>query len=206
MQSLVESLATHGYIKSESVKRAFVRVDRKIFVPISSQKTAYVDRPLSIGHGQTISAPSMIAIMLETLSLKKGDRVLEIGAGSGYNAALISEIVGKNVISIERIPELAILARKNLKKAGSDIKVIVGDGTLGYAEESPYDKIIVTAAAPKIPKRLIEQLKIGGKLCIPVGKQYFCTLTVVKKTDEGKIEKKKYGGCTFVPLIGEEGW
>lgn len=206
MRNLIDHLIGYKYIKFESVKKAFENVDRKLFVPESLQDGAYSDHPLPIGFGQTISAPSMIAIMLEALDLKKGDKVLEIGTGSGYNAALISEIVGENVFSIERIPELAEFAKNNLKKAGYKVKVFIGDGTLGYEGEAPYDKIIVTAAAPKIPEPLIKQLKIGGKLCIPVGERFFCDLIVAEKASAEKIRKKNYGGCAFVPLIGKEGW
>lgn len=206
MRNLIEYLTRYRYIKSESVKRAFEKVDRKLFVPESLKNGAYSDHPLPIGFSQTISAPSMIAIMLEALDLKRGDKVLEIGTGSGYNAALISEIVGENVFSIERIPELAEFAKNNLKKSGHKVEVFIGDGTLGYEGESPYDKIIVTAAAPKIPGPLIKQLKIGGKLCIPVGERFFCDLIVAEKISDEKIKKKNYGGCAFVPLIGEEGW
>ncbi len=206
MENLIRSLVKHGYIKSEPVRRAFEKVDRKVFVPKGARGSAYHDRPLSIGHGQTISAPSMIAIMLEASDLKEGQKVLEIGTGSGYNAALIAEIVGDNVISIERIPELAYSARENLKKTDYDVKIVIGDGSLGYKEEAPYDRIIVTAASPKIPQPLKDQLKIGGKICIPVGERYYCTLIVAEKTLKERVEEKKYGGCAFVPLIGEEGW
>jgi len=206
MRNLIDHLMKYRYIKSESVKRAFEKVDRKLFVPEYLEDRAYSDHPLPIGFNQTISAPSMIAIMLEALDLKRGDKVLEIGTGSGYNAALISEIVGENVFSIERIPELAEFAKNNLKKSGYKVKILIGDGTLGYEGESPYDKIIVTAAAPKIPETLIKQLKIGGKLCIPVGERYFCDLIVAEKISDKKIKKKNYGGCAFVPLIGKEGW
>jgi len=206
MRNLIEYMTRYRYIKSESVKRAFEKVDRKLFVPESLKNGAYSDHPLPIGFSQTISAPSMIAIMLEALDLKRGDKVLEIGTGSGYNAALISEIVGENVFSIERIPELAEFAKNNLKKSGHKVKVFIGDGTLGHEGEAPYDKIIVTAAAPKIPETLIKQLKIGGKLCIPVGERFFCDLIVAEKISDEKIKKKNYGGCAFVPLIGKEGW
>ncbi|MCD6127185.1 protein-L-isoaspartate(D-aspartate) O-methyltransferase [bacterium] len=206
MKNLIDYLVKYRYIKSESVKRAFEKVDRRLFVPESFKGRAYSDHPLPIGFNQTISAPSMIAIMLEALDLKRGDKVLEIGTGSGYNAALISEIVGDNVFSIERIPELAEFARDNLRKAGYKVKVLIGDGTLGYEAEAPYDKIIVTAAAPKIPDPLIKQLKIGGKICIPVGERFFCDLILGEKLSDGKLRKKNYGGCAFVPLIGKEGW
>jgi protein-L-isoaspartate(D-aspartate) O-methyltransferase len=207
MRNLITSLERYGYIRSEHVKKAFEKVDRKLFVPYSAERAAYTDRPLSIGYGQTISAPSMIAIMLEALEFSGNEKVLEIGTGSGYNAALIAEIVGEErVFSIERIPELAQKAQENLKKAGYRVHVLIGDGTLGYEGEAPYDTIIVTAAAPRIPPSLKEQLKIGGKICIPVGERYFCTLIVGEKNEDGTIKEKKYGGCAFVPLVGKEGW
>ena len=204
---LIDTLVRYGYIYSAPVRRAFEKVDRKAFVPENSWRAAYSDRPLSIGYGQTISAPSMVAIMLEALDLKEGQKVLEIGTGSGYNAALIAEIVGdENLISIERIPEIAQMGKDNLKKAGYSVKVFTGDGTMGYEAEAPYDRIIVTAASPRIPPPLVEQLKVEGKICIPVGKRYFCDLIVGEKKKDGTIEKKNHGSCAFVPLIGKEGW
>lgn len=208
-EELLKELIESGYLRSPEIIRAFQVVPREKFVLPRYLSHAYEDIPLPIGYGQTISAPSMIAIMLETLDLKKGQNVLEIGAGSGYNAALLAEIVGEKgrVVTIERIPELAAFGRKNLMDAGyARVKVIVGDGTLGYDTGAPWDRILVTACSPAIPPPLVEQLKVGGKLGLPVG-QYslYQTWTVAEKT-ENEIKRVEYGGCSFVPLVGAHGW
>lgn len=208
-QRLVEVLTSSGYIRSASVKRAFLKVSRESFVPSYLKSSVYVDTPLPIGHGQTISAPSMIAIMLEEMDFKGGQKVLEIGAGSGYNAALLYEMVGCNVYSIERVPELVEKARENLKASGysGKVEVVQGDGTKGYEAESPYDRIMVTAGAPRIPRALIEQLMIGGMVGIPVGgHQSFQEFVTGVKRADGELDTKSHGGCAFVPLIGEDGW
>lgn len=201
-------LRKYGYITSPGVKSAFLKVDREKFVPPAYRTRAYSDTPLPILCGQTISAPSMVAIMLEVAHLKKGSSVLEIGCGSGYNAALIAEIVGEDhVITIERVPELAEWGRKNLKSAGYHLTVVIGDGTLGYPERAPYDRIIVTAAAPRIPQPWIDQLTVNGLIICPVGSRYwYQELEVVRKDEEGKLHTTHHGGCAFVPLIGEEGF
>ncbi|MCC7573429.1 MAG: protein-L-isoaspartate(D-aspartate) O-methyltransferase [Candidatus Methanofastidiosum sp.] len=205
---MVSYLEKINYVKSESVKNAFLKVDRKNFVLEHLKDEAYKDTPLSINWGQTISAPSMIALMLEVSDLKPGIKTLEIGAGSGYNAALIAEICGEeNVITIERIPEVFVFGLENLKRACYKVRVILGDGTKGYEEEAPYDRIIATAAAPEIPKSWKDQLKEGGMIIAPVGKErYYQELLVLKKNSDGSFDTKKYGGCIFVPLVGEEGW
>ena len=193
---------------SDKVVEAMKKVPRHLFVPPAYRSEAHVDAPLPIGKGQTISAPHMVAIMCELLDLKKGDKVLEVGAGCGYHAAVVAEIVGKDgkVIAIERIPELAEMAKRNLETLGYDnVLVVVGDGSKGYEKEAPYDKIYVTASAPKIPEPLIEQLKPGGKLVIPVG-NFTQHLYVVEKDENGNIKKKNWGAVRFVPLIGEYGF
>lgn len=205
---LIRWMKEYNYIRTLAVEKAFQKVPRENFVLEGYEGGAYADTPLPILANQTISAPSMIAIMLEVADLKKGQKVLEIGAGSGYNAALISEIVGQeNIVAIERIPELVGWASKNLKKSGYDVKVVQGDGTMGYEKDAPYDRIIVTAAAPKISKYWIEQLKPGGKIIAPVGSKHFHQeLVVVTKDNDGKTKTENRGGCVFVPLIGAEGW
>ena len=212
---LVEMLVLEGVIRSERVKRAMLRVPRELFVPEPYRRYAYVDTPLPIGRGQTISAPHMVALMCELLDLDEGMNVLEIGTGSGYHAAVIAEIIAPKgsgnpgkVYSIERIPELAEFARRNLEKAGyaDRVVVIVGDGTLGYPEEAPYDRILVTAAAPDVPEPLLQQLKIGGKLVIPIGSKYMQYLYVIEKTGEKEIKATKTTPCMFVPLVGKYGW
>jgi len=196
------------------VERAFMKVPREEFVPPELRKRAYLDTPLPIGHGQTISAPHMVAIMTELLEPRYGDKVLEVGTGSGYQAAILAEIVNPDkkskgiVYTIERIPQLAEFARRNLEKTGyiDRVVIIVGDGSKGYSKEAPYDKIIVTAAAPKVPRSLMEQLASPGKMVIPVGTRYEQTLLVIEKDVDGKTRIIESIPCVFVPLIGEEGW
>lgn len=207
---LVDRLVRWGYLKKQDIIDAFKKVPRHEFIPENIQDHSYADQPLSIGHGQTISAPSMIAIMLESLDLKTGQKVLEVGTGSGYNAALIAEVVGQKggVFSIERIDELAEFGRANLKQTGYGwVQVVVGDGTCGYEKKAPWDRILVTACAPELPKPLVEQMKIGGKLGAPVGQHYmFQTWVVAEKRDKGELKFEERGGCSFVPLVGKYGW
>ncbi|MBO8179201.1 MAG: protein-L-isoaspartate O-methyltransferase [Archaeoglobus sp.] len=193
---------------SKKVYEAIKKVPRHLFVPERYKEEAYVDTPLPIGYGQTISAPHMVAIMCELLDLKEGDKVLEVGTGCGYHAAVVAEIVGKKrkVISIEYIPELAERARTILKALGyENVEVIVGDGSKGYEKEAPYDKIYVTAAAPDIPKPLVDQLKPGGKMVIPIGNSVQW-LVIVEKDEEGNVKKRNWGSVRFVPLRGEYGF
>ncbi len=193
---------------SDKVYKAMLKVPRHLFVPEKYKIEAYVDTPLPIGFGQTISAPHMVAIMCELLDLKEGDKVLEVGTGCGYHAAVVAELVGKKgkVITIEVIPELAEMARANLKALGYDnVKVIVGDGSKGYEPEAPYDKIYVTAAAPEIPEPLIKQLKPGGRMVIPVG-DTVQWLYVVEKDKDGNVKKWNWGSVRFVPLKGDYGF
>ncbi len=200
-----EQLIRRG-IKDRRVIEAFLKVPRHLFVDRAYLDEAYNDYPLPIGYGQTISQPYMVAIMLERAELEPHHRVLEIGTGSGYQTALLAEIV-KEVYSVERIPQLAERAREVLESLGDEnVKIKTGDGTLGWEEFAPYDRIIVTAGAPKIPEPLKEQLSPeGGKLLIPVGPRYSQVLYIVtRRGDEYEIEKDS--PCVFVPLIGEEGW
>ena len=204
---LIERLKRYGYIRSKEVENAMLSIRREDFVPPSVRRYAYDDTPLEIGFGQTISAPHMVAMMCEELELKKGLKILEIGAGSGYHAAVISKIIGEEgkIYSIERIVELAEFARKNLEKAGiKNVEVIEGDGSLGLPEHAPYDRILVTCSAPDIPEPLIEQLKEGGIILIPVGRTFSVLIKGVKRR-EG-LEKKEICECAFVPLIGKYGF
>ena len=204
----VENLVREGIIRSEAVRRAFLKFPRYLFVEERYRKYAHLDEPLPIPAGQTISAPHMVAIMLELAELKPGMNVLEIGTGSGWNAALMAELVKRDVYTIERIPELVEFAKRNLERAGvENVHVILGDGSKGFPPKAPYDRIIVTAGAPDIPKPLVEQLKPGGKLIIPVGSYHLWqNLLEVIKREDGSIEVKNHGGVAFVPLIGEYGW
>ncbi|NOQ29097.1 MAG: protein-L-isoaspartate(D-aspartate) O-methyltransferase [Methanosarcinales archaeon] len=194
-----------GYI-SEQVLAAMGNVPRHLFVRESDRANAYEDYPLSIGHGQTISAPHMVGIMCSLLEIEKGMEILEIGGGSGYHAAVLAELTGLGgvVYSIERVTELAEFARQNLTDAGyKNVIVTTGDGTLGLSEHAPYDCITVACAAPAVPQPLVDQLKRGGRMTIPIGR-YTQELYLVHKNDV--ISKEKSGGVVFVPLIGEYGF
>ena len=200
---LIEELRQHGI--RERVLAAMKSVPRHLFVPEREQENAYGDYPLMIGFNQTISAPHMVAIMCDLLDIRDGMKILEIGAGSGYHAAVMAVLAGSgHVYTVERIESLALLARQNLKKARvENVTVIVGDGSLGLPGFAPYDRISVAAASPEILDTLTDQLKIGGKLIIPVGKNYQ-ELYLVTKTDGLKKEVK--GDVVFVPLIGKKGF
>lgn len=210
-EEMVRRLSERGYIKTEKVRKAMESVPREEFIPASNRPYAYVDQPLPIGEGQTISAPHMVAMICEILELEEGMKVLEVGAGFGYNAAVVAQIIGKkgHLYSIERISSLAEVAEDNLKRTGlgDNVTVIVGDGTKGYKEEAPFDRIYGTASAPSVPEPLKEQLKIGGIMLIPVGEQhYFQDLIYIKRKSENEYDRKSLGGVAFVPMIGEYGW
>lgn len=209
-EELVQSLKRRGYLKTSNVIEAFRSVPRENFVSDKMKNEAYADNPLPIGEGQTISAPSMIAIMLEVLEAGKGQKILEIGTGSGYNAALLAELVGRNgeVYTVERLESVAEKGRRNLREMGYDnVEIVVGDGTKGYPEGAPWDRILITACAPEVPSPLIEQLNIEGILVAPVGSYYMSqTLQAVRKVSEGGTKVEDHGGCAFVPLVGEHGW
>jgi protein-L-isoaspartate(D-aspartate) O-methyltransferase len=202
---LIKSLIQEGYLSTPSIIKAMETIPRELFIPPKKKGYAYVDRPLEIGNGQTISAPHMVAIMAEALDFKVGHKVLEIGTGSGYHAAVISHIIGKgHIYTIERHSTLAERAKKNLTNANiHNVTVIQGDGSLGLPKYAPYHRIYVTCASPGIPAPLIDQLAHQGKLLIPQGRLY-CRLILLEKNHE--IHKKDLGGCVFVPLIGEKGY
>ncbi|MDD4652523.1 MAG: protein-L-isoaspartate(D-aspartate) O-methyltransferase [Methanothrix sp.] len=194
-----------GYV-SEAVVSAMSRVPRELFLPESLQSRAYDDTPLPIGGSQTISAPHMVAIMCDLLDLHPEMTVLEVGGGSGYHAAVMAEMVGPTgqVYSVERRPELVARARENLLRAGiKNVTMIEADGSLGLPEHAPYDRISVAAAAPRVPEPLKEQLKVSGKMVLPVGSDYQ-ELYLVTRTNGFFVEKKM--GVIFVPLIGQEGF
>lgn len=203
---MVETQLIPRGIKDKRVINAMLTIPRHLFVPEEALwSQAYSDFPLPIGEKQTISQPYIVALMTEALELKGAERVLEIGTGSGYQTAILSMLAEK-VYSIERISTLAARARKVLDSINcSNVVIKIGDGTLGWPEESPYDAILTTAAAPEIPKCYVDQLKIGGKLIIPVGDVYSQVLVKVIKIKDGII-KQDMGGCRFVKLIGRYGW
>jgi protein-L-isoaspartate(D-aspartate) O-methyltransferase len=206
---MVQHLISAGYVRSPEVERAMRAVPREEFLPREIREEAYVDSPLPIGQGQTISAPHMVAIMQEELELAPGLRVLEIGAGSGYHAAVTAEIVGPKgkVFTIERIPELVDMAKENIRRAGYSglVEVILGDGSKGLPKEAPFDRIFVAAGAPDVPKPLVDQLAEGGVMLVPVGSRFIQDLMKVRKR-KGKTVEERKGGCIFVPLIGEYGY
>jgi len=192
-------------ITDAAVLAAMRKVPRHLFVSEALRDQAYGDYPLPIGEQQTISQPYIVAEMTQALALSPEDRVLEIGTGSGYQAAVLSEIAFR-VYTIERIYPLYIRARKLFDKLRyHNIVTRYGDGTAGWAEEAPFDAIIVTAGAPHIPRVLIDQLAIGGRLVVPVGDQYTQDLVKVYRDQDG-LQQANLGGCRFVKLVGEHGW
>jgi protein-L-isoaspartate(D-aspartate) O-methyltransferase len=192
-------------IRNASVLAAMREIPRHLFIPPPSDQAAYDDNPLPIGSGQTISQPYIVALMTELLRPEPSDNVLEIGAGSGYQAAILSRLV-QTLTTIERIPAVAVLARNNLKSLGiQNVEVIEGDGTEGDPQNAPYNGIMITAATPEIPKTLIDQLAEGGRLVAPVGGRDIQELVTLEK--QGRIMIPHYhGGVRFVPLIGKYGW
>ncbi|MDH5781687.1 MAG: protein-L-isoaspartate(D-aspartate) O-methyltransferase [Dehalococcoidia bacterium] len=192
-------------IADKRVVEAMKRVPREAFVPQEYYYAAYEDRPLSIGFGQTISQPFIVALMIQALELKGDEKVLELGTGSGYEAAVLAELA-KQVVTVEIIPELAESAKRVLEKLGySNVEVHIAGKTLGWLEDAPYNAIIVSAGAPSIPQILLAQLSWGGQLVIPVGSHWQQELMKIRKDKEGnKVEN--LGACYFVPLIGEGAW
>jgi len=192
-------------IRDERVLSAMSSIPREKFVLEGEKDNAYLDCPLPIGMGQTISQPFMVALMTQCLSLKGSETVLEVGTGSGYQTAILSKLA-KMVYSIERFSLLADRAEKILKELEiKNVRVIEGDGSRGLEEYSPYDGIIVTAGAPEIPRSLIDQLNEKGRMVIPVGNSFSQDLLLGIK-EKGKLKISNYGGCVFVPLVGEYGW
>jgi protein-L-isoaspartate(D-aspartate) O-methyltransferase len=196
---LLDYLERQEYLKTSEVRIAMEKVDREAFVRTSDRASAYDDTPLSIGQGQTISAPHMVAMMLEELKLEKHDNLLEIGSGCGYHAAVASQIASK-VTTIERIKYIYELACKNLENY-NNIKIIHGDGSLGFMDDAPYQKIMVTCGSPRVPKPLVDQLDFGGLMVIPVGGRIAQELLTIKRTKDG-IEVSRRPGVAFVPMIG----
>ena len=194
-------------IDDQSILDAFREVPREEFVDEEHRRWAYDDHPLPIEAGQTISQPSIVALMIEAAAIGPGDKVLEVGAGSGYAAAVISRIACR-IVAIERHGELAQIARVRMERLGyQNVRILQGDGTRGCADEAPFDAILAAASGSHVPKPLVDQLSAGGRLVMPVGNPgWVQELVKVTKRPDGTTEQENLGGVRFVPLIGEEGW
>ena len=193
-------------VKDERVLDALRKVPRHLFVEGAQRMNAYEDHPLPIGEGQTISQPYIVAAMSEALQLDGTETILEIGTGSGYQTAILAELA-QRVYSVERVPSLTGKARKALDSQGySNVLVKLADGTMGWKEYAPYDRILVTAGSPSVPEPLTEQLKPGGVLVIPVGSNSVQELTRVIKGEDGTLKEERMGSCVFVKLVGKHGW
>lgn len=202
---MVENQLRRRGIRDARVLQAFLDVPRHLFVPQDRLGEAYDDHPLDICLGQTISQPYMVALMTEALSLRGGERVLEVGTGSGYQAAILAKLCPA-VYTVERLAELSRRAEVLLGRLGfANVRFLVGDGTLGWPEEAPFDRIIVTAGGPGVPASLEAELADGGRLVMPVGDRYGQDLVAVERRGE-RFERESHGGCVFVRLIGQEGW
>jgi protein-L-isoaspartate(D-aspartate) O-methyltransferase len=199
-----EQLIPRG-ISNPRVLEAFRKIERHKFIPEELRSSAYGDFPVPIGDGQTISQPYIVALMSECLDLHGGEKVLEIGTGSGYQTAILAEL-SKEVYSIERFESLSKHAAIILAElAYTNVRLKVGDGTLGWPEEAPFERIVVTAASPHIPLPLTEELAEKGKLLLPIGESFSQALTLVEKKGN-RLESKAICGCVFVPLVGKYGW
>lgn len=199
-----EQLRSRG-IRDARVLAAMARVPREAFIASEDAANAYGDFPLPIGTGQTISQPYIVAAMVEALELRPEDRVLEVGAGTGYQAAILGELAAE-VWTIERHPELAGKAREILQRLGyANVHVVHGDGSLGLPERAPFNKILVAAAAPRIPEALVSQLADGGRLVVPIGTRLEQQVEVIRKLGN-QISVTEHDLCRFVPLVGEQGW
>ncbi|RNC67608.1 MAG: protein-L-isoaspartate(D-aspartate) O-methyltransferase [Desulfuromonadales bacterium] len=203
---MVESQIISRGVKDRRLIEAMLKVPRHVFVEEAMAAQAYSDTPLPIGEKQTISQPFMVALMTELLELAGKEKVLEIGTGSGYQAAILATLADR-VYTVERIRPLALRARKALDSLGLlNVNIKIADGTLGWEEEAPFDAIIVTAGAPEIPDKLLDQLGPGGRLVIPVGTQFEQVLVRIVKRDDGSLVKEQVTGCRFVKLVGRFGW
>jgi protein-L-isoaspartate(D-aspartate) O-methyltransferase len=202
LDALIETMKNTGFLTKNKVESAIRKSPRHNFVPESMKNQAYENRPIPIIEKQTISQPSVVSRMTEWLDLKEGQKVLEIGSGSGWQSAILSNLVGDGTIfTVERHIKLANLAKKNLEKLEiKNVKIIHGDGNLGLVEESPFDRIIVTAACKKIPEKLLQQLSMDGLLIAPVG-EGIQSLVLLRKTPKGIVEIKNQKGYVFVPLV-----
>jgi protein-L-isoaspartate(D-aspartate) O-methyltransferase len=205
-QQMVDTQIVGRGVSDARLTSAMRRVPRHLFLDEALWPQAYEDHPAPIGEKQTISQPYIVALMTDALKLKGTEKVLEVGTGSGYQTAILAELA-EHVYSIERMPALAKRARKTLDKLNyTNIVITIGDGTYGWREHSPYDGIIVTAAAPASPKPLLDQLRTGGKLVIPIGDEFTQNLMVYTKEEDGAYDEENHGGCRFVKLIGDYSW
>jgi protein-L-isoaspartate(D-aspartate) O-methyltransferase len=207
-KKMVDSQIRSRGVRDERVLRAMEKIPRHLFIDEGLIDQAYNDNPLPIGEKQTISQPYIVALMTEALELKGREKVLELGTGSGYQAAILAELADR-VFTVERIASLAQKARKLLESLNYyNVVIRVGDGTYGWREESPFDAIAVSAGSPSIPRMLVEQLAIGGRLVIPVGGRYSQSLIKLTRLSENPddVKEEDLGGCRFVDLIGEYGW
>ncbi len=204
-ERMVETQLVSRGIKESRVLAAMAKVPRHLFVAEELRDQAYEDHPLPIGKGQTISQPYMVALMVEALGLKGKEQVLEIGTGSGYEAAVLAELCAR-VFSVELVEDLAVKARVVLASLGyRNVSIQVGDGTLGWGEHAPYDAVVISAAAPCIPRPLLEQLRPGGCLVLPMGEEELQTLVGIRK-ESGGLREEYLGECRFVKLMGAYGW
>jgi len=206
--SLINQLIDQGYLKTEAIINAFSKVRRDDFVRPEDKEYVEVNAPLSIGYGQTISQPLTVAFMIELLEPKPGEKILDVGSGSGWTVALLAEIVGLKgkIYGIEKIKELKEFAVKNIAKYNyikkGIVQIFCSDGYQGLLDFAPFDKIIVAAAAEAVPEKLLEQLKIGGKIVIPIGKQYEAQdIVAIDKISQNKFKERRYPGFIFVPLV-----
>ena len=206
-EAMVERQLKRRGIDEQPILDAFLAVPREAFVGDAHAHLAYGDHPLPIAAGQTISQPYIVGLMIQAAEIRRGDVVLEVGAGSGYAAAVISRIARK-VIGIERVPELVRSARQRLQRLGFDnVAIVAGDGTCGWPAEAPYDAILAAASGSHVPRPLIEQLAPGGRIVMPLGgPRSVQELVKVTKQDDGILRQENLGAVRFVPLIGEEGW
>ena len=206
-EAMVERQLKRRGITEQHILDAFSEVPREAFIAGNNVHLAYGDHPLPIEAGQTISQPYIVALMIQAAGIKPGDGVLEVGAGSGYAAAVISRIAGK-VIGIERQHELVEIARERLQRLGYDnVDIVEGDGTKGWRDRAPYDAILAAASGSHVPRPLVEQLAPGGRIVMPIGDPgWVQQLVKVTKNDDGTLVQQDLGGVRFVPLIGEEGW
>lgn len=201
---IAEQMESRG-ITDAKVLEAFANIPREKFVPEQMRNVAYEDHPLSIGFNQTISQPYMVALMTQVLAPCPGEKILEVGTGSGYQAAVLAYL-GARVYSLERLPDLARRARQVLKDLEFEVEVLITDGTLGWEEKAPFSGIIITAASYKVPQPLLDQLDKGGRIVVPLGGELSQTLTRIEKGQDGASREEKVCGCVFVPLIGEHGF